>query len=171
MDHKASHLPAGLEHIGADADQRRPRGAARATRSPAAATLIVVAALVIAACGGGGDDDGGAGGVTRLEATEFEFTPAQVTVAPGEHEFRIVNRGDVEHALEIHTPGGEVETDRVAPGESATVTASLSEAGTYELYCPVGDHRERGMEGSVKVQEGGGDSSSPESGAGGAGGY
>ncbi len=104
-------------------------------------------------CGGDGRD---AGAPTRLEATEFEFSPAEVTVELGEHEFQIVNRGEVEHALEIHTPGGEVETGRVAPGESATVTADLSEAGSYELYCPVGDHRQRGMEGSVTVEEGGG---------------
>ena len=107
------------------------------------------------ACGGG-DDGGGGEGPTRLEATEFEFSPAKVTVERGEHEFQIVNRGEAEHALEIHTPAGEVETDRVAPGETATVTAKLSETGTYELYCPVGDHRQRGMEGSVTVEQAGG---------------
>lgn len=125
-------------------------------RYPAAA-LAVVAALAVAGCGGDGDE---AATPPRIEATEFEFTPAQVTVERGEHEFQIVNRGEVEHALEIHTPGGEVETDRVAPGESATVTADLSEAGTYEMYCPVGDHRQRGMEGSVTVEQGGGDAGS-----------
>ena len=104
-------------------------------------------------CGGDGED---AGTPLRLEATEFEFSPAEVTVERGEHEFQIVNRGEVEHALEIHTPGGEVESDRVAPGRSATVTANLSETGTYDLYCPVGDHRQRGMEGRVTVEKAGG---------------
>lgn len=117
----------------------------------AVAALAVAAALAVVGCGG---EDGD--GPTRLEATEFEFSPAEVTTEPGEHEFQIVNRGETEHALEIHTPGGEVETDRVAPGESAAVTANLSETGTYELYCPVGDHRQRGMEGSVTVEEAGG---------------
>lgn len=121
-----------------------------------ATTGCVVAALALAGCG---DDDGGAGTSSRLEATEFAFSPAQVTADAGEHEFQIVNRGEVEHALEIHAPGGEVMTDRVAPGESATVTADLSEAGTYELYCPVGDHRRRGMEGSVTVEPADGEDS------------
>lgn len=120
-------------------------------RLPVAA-LGVVAAVAVAGCGGGED----AGTPLRLEATEFEFSPAEVTVERGEHEFQIVNRGEVEHALEIHTPGGAVETERVAPGESATVTANLSETGTYELYCPVGDHRHQGMEGRVTVEEAGG---------------
>lgn len=118
------------------------------------AALGVVAALAVAGCGGGGED---ADTPPRLEATEFEFSPAEVTVERGEHEFQIVNRGEVEHALEIHTPGGEVETERVAPGESARVTANLSETGIYDLYCPVGDHRQRGMEGRVTVEEAGGD--------------
>ena len=125
--------------------------ALRARRAVAA--LGVIAALAVVGCGGDGRD---AGAPTRLEATEFEFSPAEVTVELGEHEFRIVNGGEVEHALEIHTPGGEVKTGRVAPGESATVAADLSEAGSYELYCPVGDHRQRGMEGSVTVEEAGG---------------
>lgn len=125
---------------------------------PAVAALAVVAALALVGCG---DDDGGAGTSSRLEATEFEFSPAQVTAQAGEHEFQLVNRGETEHALEIHAPGGEVVTDRVAPGESATVTADLSETGTYELYCPVGDHRQRGMEGSVTVKQAGGEDSAP----------
>ncbi|HEV2058734.1 MAG TPA: cupredoxin domain-containing protein [Solirubrobacteraceae bacterium] len=132
----------------------------RATRARLAiAALAVVAAVAAVGCGGEGGD---ADAPTRLEATEFEFTPSEVTVERGEHEFEIVNRGEVEHALEIHTPAGEVETERVAPGASATVTAKLSEAGTYELYCPVGDHRRRGMEGTVTVDEAaGGDDGAP----------
>ena len=122
------------------------------------AAVAVVAGLALAGCG---DDAGDAGTSSRLEATEFEFSPAQVTAEVGEHEFEIVNRGETEHALEIHAPGGEVVTDRVAPGDSATVTADLSETGTYELYCPVGDHRRRGMEGSVTVEEAGGEDSAP----------
>lgn len=128
------------------------------------AALAVVLALGVAACGGenGNSDQGGAPAgqpaaqATQLEATEFAFDPSQVTVAPGEHEFEIVNRGEVEHALEIHTPDGEVETDRVGAGDSATVTANLSEPGSYEFYCPVANHRELGMEGTVKVEEGAG---------------
>lgn len=123
------------------------------------AALAVVSGLALVGCG---DDDGDAGTSSRLEATEFEFSPAQVTAKVGEHEFQIVNRGDTEHALEIHAPGGEVVSDRVAPGDSATVTADLSETGTYELYCPVGDHRQRGMKGSVTVKKAGrGEDSAP----------
>ncbi|MBW3653553.1 MAG: cupredoxin domain-containing protein [Actinobacteria bacterium] len=157
MDNRRFAPTGGLEHVGAR--RRRSASAGRTTRALLAiAALAVVAAVAVVGCGGEGGDDA----PTRLEATEFEFSPSEVTVERGEHEFQIVNRGDVEHALEIHTPAGEVETERVAPGESATVTADLSEAGTYELYCPVGDHRQRGMTGTVTVDEAaGGDDRAP----------
>jgi uncharacterized cupredoxin-like copper-binding protein len=29
-------------------------------------------------------------------------------------------------------------------------------SGTYELYCPVGGHKQEGMEGTLKVKEGSG---------------
>lgn len=139
---------------------------------------VVMALLAVGATGCSGDDGGGRTSssettasreTTELEATEFAFKPSEVTVGPGSHEFKIVNRGDTEHALEIHTPDGEVETERVGAGESATVTAELSEPGSYVFYCPVANHRELGMEGTVNVSEGGGDGASPEQGGDGSG--
>jgi len=40
----------------------------------------------------------------------------------------------------------EEKTDPIAPGESADLTVDL-EDGEYEIYCPIGDHKDRGMEG------------------------
>ena len=36
-------------------------------------------------------------------------------------------------------------------GGKASVTADL-EAGTYEFYCPVGNHKDGGMEGTLTVE-------------------
>lgn len=138
----------------------------------------LMAVLAVGATGCSGDDGGGmtsssettaTGEITELEATEFAFEPSEVTVTPGSREFKIVNRGDTEHALEIHTADGEVETERVGAGESATVTAELAKSGSYVFYCPVANHRELGMEGTVNVSEGGGDGASPEQGGDGSG--
>ena len=60
------------------------------------------------------------------------------------------------HALEVEGPTGEVETADLGPGESADLAVDLSEDGEYEIYCPVGDHRDRGMEGTIAVGAGGG---------------
>jgi len=66
------------------------------------------------------------------------------------------NAGETVHALEVEGPGGEVETDRIKPGSSTTLNADLDEAGRYEWYCPVGDHKDRGMKGEITVAGGGG---------------
>ena len=39
------------------------------------------------------------------------------------------------------------------PGESTLLEVNL-DPGIYKLYCPVGDHEERGMVGTVTVEEG-----------------
>ena len=41
-------------------------------------------------------------------------------------------------------------TETIGPGESASVTVDL-ESGTYEMYCPIGNHRDLGMTGEVTV--------------------
>jgi uncharacterized cupredoxin-like copper-binding protein len=62
-----------------------------------------------------------------------------------------VNDGQSVHALEIEGHGVEEETENIQPGDSADLTVDLKEAGDYELYCPVDDHRAMGMDGSVDV--------------------
>jgi uncharacterized cupredoxin-like copper-binding protein len=76
--------------------------------------------------------------------------PAEITLdRPGTYLFRASNSGEVEHALEIE---GE-ETGDIQPGESTLLEVNL-DPGIYKLYCPVGDHEERGMVGTVTVEEG-----------------
>jgi plastocyanin len=124
--------------------------------------LGLLAALVLTACGGGGSEgsagSGGGGSVVRtirVKETEFALAPARVSISkPGRYTLVAVNSGAVDHALEVEGNGVEEETETVAPGESARLTVDLKN-GSYEIYCPVGDHRERGMKGSVVVGGGG----------------
>ena len=132
----------------------------------AAFALGAFLALAMATCGG--DDEtsttttealtapGGAETITVRE-TEFELDPANPRIdQAGTVEFKVENDGQAVHALEIEGPGGESKTDDIEPGGTAALTADLNEPGSYEWYCPVGNHRELGMEGEITV---GGDSS------------
>ena len=90
-----------------------------------------------------------------VSETEFAIDPANPRIdKPGSVEFEVKNDGKTVHALEIEALGGEVETEEIQPGDSATLTANLDKVGRFEWYCPVGNHRELGMEGAVIVAAG-----------------
>ena len=116
------------------------------------AGLLLSTLVLLAACGGGDDGDEAAAGETvAMTARDFAFEPENVTLdAAGTYTFRVTNDGDAPHALEIESEDIEEETDTIDPGGSAELTVELAE-GEYVLYCPVGDHRDRGMEGRLVV--------------------
>jgi uncharacterized cupredoxin-like copper-binding protein len=133
-------------------------------------TLAAVAGLAFAGCGDD-DDDGdtttGVTGVTgtsgpagaakqseiNVSETEFELTPANPTIQAGQATIEVSNDGETVHNLEVEGPNGEEELeDDLQPGETGTLEVDLSEPGTYEWYCPVGNHRDQGMEGEITVE-------------------
>jgi plastocyanin len=160
-------------------------------RRAAGALAVIAAVAALAACGDDDDDREGAGATTGATPTEgqaqapagesvatvdvtetdFELDPQNPRIErPGVIEFRISNEGDTVHALEVETPQGEFETEEIPPGEQATLEADLPE-GEFVWYCPVGNHREMGMEGTVAVAGGsaGGEPDSGDAGGGGSG--
>jgi plastocyanin len=130
-----------------------------------AALLLVLLALPLAlvACGGGDEGDGGAveeGGAAASEtlhvtATDFAFDPNAITASNGNLTFEVMNEGGAPHALAIRGTGVDESSDTVDGGQSTTFEVSL-ENGSYEIFCPVGDHADRGMVGTLQVGVGGG---------------
>jgi len=118
--------------------------------------VLLVVPLALLACGGDDDGEEASGQQVDVSATEFAFNPADLELdAAGTYTFHLTNAGEFEHALEIDGQGIEEETSVIGGGESADVTVDLAE-GEYEIYCPVGNHREMGMEGTLVVGAGGG---------------
>ena len=77
------------------------------------------------------------------------------SIPSGSTTFKVTNEGTEEHSFEIEGQGvEEALTANLQPGDSTTLTADL-QAGTYTAYCPVGNHREMGMQTQVNVQESG----------------
>lgn len=84
----------------------------------------------------------------RLHGRTIEM-PA--SLPPGETTFVVTNTGDHEHSFEIEGNGIEQELEsHLQPGETGELTVSL-QAGTYTVYCPVGDHRDEGMVTTLRV--------------------
>ena len=73
----------------------------------------------------------------------------------GESTFTFANDGGTAHALEIEGGDVEEESETIEPGESTSLTVELA-AGRYVLYCPISNHRELGMEGTLVVGSGSG---------------
>jgi uncharacterized surface protein with fasciclin (FAS1) repeats len=96
--------------------------------------------------------------------TEGEANVVQVSLVDGAIEmptslpagpttFEVTNNGTMEHSFEIE--GGDIEEvfdENLQPGGSNTLTVDLP-AGEYEVYCPVGDHAEQGMQLTLTVTE------------------
>jgi uncharacterized cupredoxin-like copper-binding protein len=128
------------------------------------AVLSFGAGLALAGCGGGGGSDN-AGATTsnaasgsapqqtvKISEKEFSLSPSAVNVGrPGTVAFQVTNNGQIAHALEIEGNGVEQETETIEPGESATISVQLSKAGSYEMYCPIDGHEDKGMKGSIRV--------------------
>ena len=87
----------------------------------------------------------------KLTETEYAIKPGRVQVAAGVVEFQVSNKGGIAHALEVESEELEEETEDIAPGKSAKLKVDLP-AGTYELYCPIGDHEDRGMKAELVVK-------------------
>jgi uncharacterized cupredoxin-like copper-binding protein len=112
---------------------------------------------------------GPAAETVNLTESEYKIDPADVsTKKDGVIEFKVQNDGSTTHALEVE--GGDVEqrTDDIAPGESATLKVDLQK-GVYEIYCPIDDHKDKGMSGDLSVagatgsaEDSGGDESSED---------
>jgi uncharacterized cupredoxin-like copper-binding protein len=121
--------------------------------------IVAVLAVFLAGCGGGDDEGGGEAPPAKVPVslTDFRIDPASLNVdQPGTVRFSVTNDGKTVHALEVEGPDGEVETENIQPGKSATLVAELGEDGSFVMYCPVGNHREQGMEGKVVVGGSGG---------------
>jgi plastocyanin len=148
-------------------------------RTPMLFLAAVLAALVLAAAGCGDDDDdggggsnggaaaesngggygggtgGGGGGGTTLKLSAdpggaLKFDKTSLDAKAGKVTIDFDNPSEVPHAVEVEGQGVEEETPTITT-DKATLTVDLKK-GEYTFYCPVGNHRDAGMEGTLTVE-------------------
>ena len=91
-------------------------------------------------------------GTVAVQLTEYSIDMPS-TLPPGPTTFQIANVGSEDHNFEIEGNGIEKELPApLKPGESGTLEADLV-PGNYEIYCPVGDHDEKGMRARLRVED------------------
>jgi len=152
----------------------RPAGRPRPGRALRVVIPLAAAALAAAACSGGGSSGSAATSSapppasatsstgaasspaaegTKVTATETEYTImlSTNTFTPGTYTFVADDTGKATHALTINGPGvQDKSTAKVTGGQSASVTVTLQK-GTYELFCPVSNHKQQGMDTHITV--------------------
>jgi plastocyanin len=137
-------------------------------------TALLVAAAFLGGCGGDDEeepaatqeptaeetqapaDEGGGGGGETVEVTSPEdgglsFEPSELTAKAGKVTFTYTNPSMVPHAFEVEGNGVEEETEVITDSD-ASITIDDLKAGDYVFYCPVGQHRQAGMEGTLTVE-------------------
>jgi len=86
-----------------------------------------------------------------VNASEFAFEPAQITVDQGEEVTLVLeNHGALSHNL--HVEGLSVGTETIQTDTTTEVTFTPQESGRYTIKCTVPGHFEAGMEGRLVVR-------------------
>jgi plastocyanin len=137
---------------------------------------LVLASIALGACGDSNDDSsstessapatteqttstaaGGGSASLKIDAIEkgpeqLGFSKKSLSAKGGDVTIAMDNPqgNQLPHAIEIEGNGVEEEGQTVSAGGTSTVSANLK-PGKYDFYCPVGDHRDEGMEGTLTV--------------------
>jgi plastocyanin len=147
-------------------------------RTPQIAAVLAACALAVASCGdddsddtegggggggaaengggggaGGGGDDGGGATTLRLAADPngaLAFDEKSLSAKAGRVVIAFENTSGVPHAVEVEGNGVEEETETITDG-SERLSVNL-DAGEYKFYCPVGNHEQAGMVGTLTVR-------------------
>jgi plastocyanin len=101
----------------------------------------------------GGGAGGGGGETLKIAADPggaLKFDKSSLTAKAGNVTIVMDNPSDLPHAVEIEGNGVEVAGETVMKGGVSKASADLK-AGEYEFYCPVGNHKDAGMEGTLTV--------------------
>jgi plastocyanin len=132
--------------------------------------LLLSAGVLLAAGCGDDEEEGGGGAESTPTATEessgggggealtltadpggnISWEPGELSAAAGTVTITLVNESSVPHAVEVEGNGVEEASETITGGETE-LSVDL-EPGEYTYYCPVGQHRQNGMEGTLTVQ-------------------
>lgn len=85
-----------------------------------------------------------------VDGSNYSFVPNSITVNKGDTVKITFKDDDGLHNLSIE--GYNVSTATLSAGGSSTVEFVADKVGTFEYFCNVDSHREKGMVGTLKVQ-------------------
>lgn len=84
-------------------------------------------------------------GMLRFNTTHLSARPGRVTIVMSNP-----SSSGIHHGIALKGPGVNKVGPVVAPGHSASVSATVRK-GSYTFYCPVPGHAQAGMKGTLTV--------------------
>ena len=91
-----------------------------------------------------------AGAMIEIALMEYEMKPNKIRVKPGAVTFVLRNEGRFAHDFHVEGPGVEAHAAKFSPGRTVRLEVSLQE-GEYKISCPLSNHDQRGMHGTLIV--------------------
>ncbi len=90
------------------------------------------------------------GNAAQIELKDFELVPVDLTVSAGEVTFTLVNGGRFTHDFRIKGEGLDEKSPRISAGRTGEWAITLA-PGIYHISCPISNHADRGMVGTLTV--------------------
>jgi hypothetical protein len=89
--------------------------------------------------------------VSEVQLLEYQIRMAD-TLPAGLQTLRIANGGEQKHSLAIEGPGVSAQLgSELTRGDVKELTVTL-QPGTYTVWCPVDEHRGKGMQRTITVK-------------------
>jgi len=134
----------------------------------ARAVTVAVVALLLGACSSTSTDTTAAapstsgpgvaatspavvGTTVGVVEKDFSITLDKPGLTAGSYTFAIKNEGQFPHNLAIEGPGVDAKTSPTMQGGGSGTLAVTLQKGTYELWCAVPGHKDRGMDIKITV--------------------
>ncbi len=86
-----------------------------------------------------------------VEVSDFKLIPAKISLKKGEKvKIILKNNGKLPHNLTITELG--VATKTISGGQEDSLEFIPAKDGQFSMFCSVGNHRQKGVEGNVVVE-------------------
>ena len=95
----------------------------------------------------------------QARGVEFDLTLSRTKLRPGRAIIQFLNAGEDPHDLRIqrldaggHQIGDELGFGVIGPGDYDNLDTHLARRARYVLWCSLDDHRQRGMEATLRTR-------------------
>ena len=90
----------------------------------------------------------------QVRGSEYDLVLSKPKLRPGRVIIQFLNAGEDSHDLRLQRrgEGAEFGFGSVEPGGYENLDARLRKGSTYILWCSLSDHRQRGMEATLRTR-------------------